>query len=103
MLSSHEIQNLLKYGYIERVGARLKKMRKQLIDRDWTGLRTEASHLHEGAQNFAFQDIAGEVEHAIFILNTRPLSRAYIDTEAKNAMESLFQKLDRFLVDEQRF
>jgi hypothetical protein len=102
MFSSREIQNRVKSGYIERVGTRLKKMRKQLSDRDWTGLRTEASHLQEGAQNFGYQDIASEVERVLSVLNTRPLSRTAIDTEAKNAMETLFQKLDRFLVDEQR-
>jgi hypothetical protein len=102
MFSSREIQNRVKSGYIERVSSRLKKMRKQLIDRDWTGLKTEASHLSEGAQNFGFQDIAGEVERVLFILNGKILSRTSIDTEAKNALEGLFQKLDRFLVDEQR-
>ena len=100
MFSSREIQNRVRSGYIERVGTRLKKMRKQLVDRDWTGLRTEASHLAEGAQNFGYQDIAGEVERALKVLNTRTLSRTAIDTEAKHAMEYLFQKLDRFLVEQ---
>ena len=102
MFSSREIQNRVKSGYIERVGSRLKKMRKQLIDRDWPGLRTEASHLAEGAQNFGFQDISLEVDRALTILNTRTLTRTSIDTEAKNAMETLFQKLDRFLINETR-
>jgi hypothetical protein len=48
-----------------------------------------------------FKDIASEVERALSVLNTRNLSRTSIDTEAKNAMEHLFQKLDRFLVGEQ--
>lgn len=100
MFSSREIQNRVKSGYIERVGSRLKKMRKQLIDRDWSGLRTEASHLAEGAQNFGFEDISLEVDRALTVLNTRTLTRTSIDTEAKKAMETLFQKLDRFLINE---
>jgi HPt (histidine-containing phosphotransfer) domain-containing protein len=101
MFSSREIQNRVNSGYIERVGSRLKKMRKLLSDRDWSGLKTEANHLAEGAQNFGYKDIASEVERALSVLNTRNLSRTSIDTEAKNAMEHLFQKLDRFLVGEQ--
>jgi hypothetical protein len=101
MFSSREIQNRVKSGYIERVGSRLKKMRKQLVDRDWSGLKTEANHLAESAQNFGYVDIATEVEKALQVLNTRNLSKTAIDTDAKNAMEDLFQKLDRFLVDEQ--
>jgi hypothetical protein len=101
MFSSREIQNRVKSGYIERVSTRLKKMRKQLADRDWTGLKQEANHLAEGAQNFGYKDIAEEVQKTLGVLNSRPLSRTAIDTDAKHAMEHLFQKLDRFLVDAQ--
>ena len=76
-------------------------MRKQLVDRDWIGLRTEANHLAEGAENFGYKDIATEVAKVLEVLNAKTLSRTAIDTEAKTAMEHLFQKLDRFLVDEQ--
>ncbi|MBC7397267.1 MAG: hypothetical protein H7333_07465 [Bdellovibrionales bacterium] len=101
MFSSREIQNRVKSGYIERVSTRLKKMRKQFMDRDWAALKTEANHLVEGAENFGYRDIAEEVQKALHVLNTRTLSRTAIDTEAKVAMEHLFQKLDRFLVEEQ--
>jgi len=77
-------------------------MRKQLVDRDWSGLRIEASHLTEGAQNFGYLDIAKEVDHALSVLNTKSLSRTSIDTEVKNVMEHLFQRLDRFLIQEQQ-
>jgi hypothetical protein len=36
------------------------------------------------------------------VLNSRTLSRTAINTEAKAAMENLFQTLDRFLVEELR-
>jgi hypothetical protein len=100
MFSSREIQNRVKTGYIERLGTRLKKMRKQLVDRDWPGLKTEAGHLAEGAQNFGYPDLADEVSKAIAVLNTRPLSRTAIDPHAKEALEKLFQTLDQFLVRE---
>ncbi len=76
-------------------------MRKQLADRDWSGLKSEANHLAEGANNFGYKDMAEEVQKALGVLNTRTLSRTAIDTEAKSAMEHLFQKLDRFLVEVQ--
>ncbi|MBU6154915.1 MAG: hypothetical protein KGP28_11480 [Bdellovibrionales bacterium] len=101
MFSTREIQNRVKSGYIERVTSRLKKMRKQLMDRDWAGLKLEAGHLAEGAQNFGFIELSGEVSRALEILNSSSLSRTAINTEAKVAMENLFTKLDRFLVEEQ--
>ena len=102
MFSSREIQNRVKSGYIERLSTRLKKMRKQLVDRDWTGLKSEAGHLAEGAQNFGYQDIASEVQRALEVLNTRSLSKTAIDPEAKTALEGLFQRLDRFLIEERQ-
>ncbi len=101
MFSTREIQDRVKAGYIERVGSRLKKMRKQLIDRDWDALKQEASHLAEGAQNFGFVSISEEVQKAIQTLESNRLSRTRINTEAKVAMESLFRTLDRFLVEQQ--
>ena len=101
MFSTREIQNRVKSGYIERVTSRLKKMRKQLIDRDWTGLKQEAGHLAEGAQNFGYMDLSDEVNRALEVLNSSALSKTAINTEAKSAMENLFKKLDRFLVEEQ--
>jgi HPt (histidine-containing phosphotransfer) domain-containing protein len=101
MFSSSEIQHRVKSGYIERVNTRLRKMRKQLVDRDWNGLKQEAHHLAEGAKNFGYLEIAAEVEGALGVLHTGTLSRTAINTEAKAALERLFQKLDRFLVEEQ--
>ena len=101
MFSSSEIHLRVKSGYIERVNTRLRKMRKQLVDRDWAGLKQEAHHLAEGARNFGYTEIADEVERALGVLNAGPLSRTAINTEAKISMETLFQRLDRFLVEEQ--
>jgi hypothetical protein len=102
MFSTREIQDRVKSGYIERVSTRLRKMRKQLIDRDWSGLKLEATHLAGGAHQFGYQEVSEEVQKAIEVLNSGTLSRTAINTEAKKAMEALFEKLDRFLVDEQR-
>jgi hypothetical protein len=101
MFSTREIQNRVKSGYIERVTSRLKKMRKQLMDRDWVGLKLEAGHLADGAQNFGFTGLSEEVNRALEVLNSSALSKTAINTEAKIAMETLFKKLDRFLVEEQ--
>ena len=101
MFSTREIQNRVKSGYIERVTSRLKKMRKQLMNRDWVGLKLEAGHLADGAQNFGFTGLSEEVNRALEVLNSSSLSKTAINTEAKIAMETLFKKLDRFLVEEQ--
>jgi hypothetical protein len=101
MFSTREIQNRVRSGYIERVTSRLKKMRKQLVDRDWEGLRLEVVHLAEGAQNFGFPSLSEDVNQALEVLKSSALSKTAINTEAKMAMETLFKKLDRFLVEEQ--
>ncbi len=102
MFSTREIQNRVQSGYIERLGTRLRKMRKQLMDRDWIGLKTEAHHVAEGAQNFGYQNISTEVEKAMSVLSQRQLTRTAIDPEAKSALENLFQQLDRFLTEQQK-
>jgi hypothetical protein len=102
MFSTREIHDRVKSGYIERVSSRLRKMRKQLMDRDWSGLKLEAGHLAEGASHFGYTAISEEVEKALEVLNSRTLSRTAINTEAKAAMENLFRTLDRFLVEELR-
>ncbi len=102
MFTSREIQNRVKTGYIERLGSRLRKMRKQLVDRDWNGIKTEASHLAEGAQNFGYPDLAIKVENALQILNKRTLSKTAIDSEAKQTLEELFRTLDHFLENSQK-
>lgn len=99
MFSTREIQDRVQSGYIERVSSRLKKMRKQLVDRDWAALKQEASHLAEGAQNFGYTTISEEVQKAVQTLNSSTLTRTSINTEAKLAMENLFKMLDRFLVE----
>ncbi|NDG83515.1 MAG: hypothetical protein EBX52_00570 [Proteobacteria bacterium] len=101
MFSTREIQDRVKSGYIERVGSRLKKMRKQLVDRDWAALKQEANHLAEGAQNFGYTTISEEVQKAVQTLNSSTLTRTSINTDAKAAMETLFKTLDRFLVEQQ--
>ena len=101
MFSTREIQDRVKSGYIERVSSRLKKMRKQLVDRDWAALKQEANHLAEGAQNFGYTTISEEVQKAVQTLNSSTLTRTSINTDAKAAMETLFKTLDRFLVEQQ--
>jgi hypothetical protein len=100
MFSSKEIHHRVRSSYIERLSLRLKKMRKQLMDRDWQGLTAEIEHLQEGAQNFGYPDLALQVSKAMTVLKSKPLSKTTINTDAKLAMENLFQNIDRFLVEE---
>lgn len=97
MFSSKEIQQRVQQGYIDRLGFRLKKMRKQLIDRDWAELQSETHHLVESAENFGFEDIAKEARRTLTLLEQKKLSRSLIDPEAKTSLENLFQALDQFL------
>jgi HPt (histidine-containing phosphotransfer) domain-containing protein len=97
MFSSAEIQQRVKSGYMESIGVRLRKMRKQLMNREWEAIKSEATHLAEGAQNFGYSEIALEIQKTIVVLNQRPLTRTAIDPEAKRTLENLFQSLDRFL------
>ncbi len=100
MFSTEEIQQRVKNQYIERVGSRLRKMRKLMMDRDWATLKNEAHQLAEGAQNFGYPNLATEVQSALQVLEKQTLSRTAIDQPTKLALESLFKRLDRFLVDQ---
>jgi hypothetical protein len=98
MFSSQEIQQRVKTSYLESLAVRLRKMRKQLMNRDWDALKAEAGNLAEGATNFGYVQIASEVKTTLTVLNTRPLTRTAVDPEAKRSLENLFQSLDRFLI-----
>lgn len=102
MFTTDEIQKRVQNRYIERVGNRLKKMRKLLIDRDWSTIKNETNQLLEGAQNFGYVELASEINKALEVLNKQHLTRTAMDQEAKQTLELLFKRLDRFLVEEHR-
>ena len=102
MFTNDEIQKRIQHRYIARVSTRLRKMRKLLIDRDWNTLKNEVNQLVEGAQNFGYTDLAVDVQKSIEVLNKQHLTRTAMDQEAKQSLELLFKKLDRFLVEEDR-
>lgn len=95
--SKGEIQQRVQQGYIDRLATRLRKMRKQLMDRDWQALQTETHHLIESSENFGFEDLAIEGKRTLSLLSQKELSRSRIDPEAKLALENLFKVLDQFL------
>ena len=97
MFSSQEIQKRVQQGYIDRLSTRLKKMRKQLVDRDWAELQSETLRLVESAENFGFADLAQEARRTLDLLSQKELSRSSIDPEAKVSLENLFRVLDQFL------
>lgn len=99
MFTSEEIQNKVERQYIERLGERLKKMRKQYVDRNWTALVNETKHIASGAEQYGYAPLANEAKNALHQIETRPLDRALVDPVAKEALENLFKKVDHFLFE----
>lgn len=100
MFSTEEIQKRVQNQYMERVGARLRRMRKLLMDRNWDTLKAEAHQLADGAQNFGYPELVDEVNRSLEVLNKQNLTRTTMDPEAKAALETLFKRLDRFLAQQ---
>lgn len=100
MFSTEEIQKRVQNQYMERVGARLRRMRKLLMDRNWDTLKSEAHQLADGAQNFGYPELVDEVNRSLEVLNKQNLTRTTMDPEAKAALETLFKRLDRFLAQQ---
>jgi HPt (histidine-containing phosphotransfer) domain-containing protein len=92
-----EIQDRLRKRFLDRLSDRLKRIRRDLIAREWQGLRHECRQLRAGGETFGFRDLsalAGAAESAIPAGET---SRARILPEAKQAVEQLVVRIEVLL------
>lgn len=94
-----EIQARVRRRYIDRLSQRVRRMRRMLLERNWTDLRNEARQLREGGEGFGFAhltELATAAEHAI---PENGASRLRPLPVARQAVESLLIAIDLILAE----
>jgi hypothetical protein len=97
--SPSEIDARLKRRYLDRLALRVKKMRKQLLDRDWDALRAECAHLGGTGKSFGLVAIAERAENAAREIPSAPVSKLLSLPQARNAVEHLILTIEIALSD----
>jgi hypothetical protein len=96
---ANEINERLRRRYLDRLAQRVRKIRKQLIERDWSGLRVECVHLKETGASFGFPRIAELAAEATREIPAGHVSRLRSIPEARNAVTLLVSTIDAALSD----
>jgi HPt (histidine-containing phosphotransfer) domain-containing protein len=100
--SRTEISTHLHLLYVERLNARVKKMRRLLAEREWHELKTQARQLRGGSENFGFGTLSERAVDLMQNIPDEPISRIRsfsTQPQARVAAEALFCAIDQFLTE----
>jgi len=96
---SDEIQERLRKQYLLRLGQKMRRLRKELVDRNWPTLRTECRQLRGSGESFGFPELTELAVRAETLIPEGERSRAKGIPEARDAVETLIIKIDRILIE----
>ena len=94
-----EVRNKLRKRYLDRLAERMRKMRKDLLDRNWNGLKAECRQLRGSADSFGFDSITELASRAELLIPSRSISRAQAMPQAKQAVDALISAIDVVLTE----
>jgi len=97
--SPKEIEARLRRRYLDRLGHRVKKLRKLLIERNWEDLRSECGQLANSGETFGFQNITSLALVAQESIPAGRVSRAATPAHAKESTEALIGAIDETLIE----
>lgn len=93
-----EIQERLRKRYLDRLSERMRKMRKELVDRNWNGIRSECRQLRGSGDSFGFPEITQLALDAEKTIPEGDVSRARNLPETRQAVERLITAIDMILI-----
>lgn len=94
-----EIQARVRRRYIDRLSQRVRRMRKMLLERNWSELRNEARQIREGGEGFGFSNLTELAAAAERTIPENGASRMRPIPEARQAVESLLIAIDLILAE----
>lgn len=94
-----EIQERLKRRFLDRLAQRVKRMRKQLLERHWQDLVVECRQLRESGDTFGFERIKNLAQAAEATLPKGEVLRARPLPTARQAVEALITEIDDILTE----
>ena len=92
-----EIQDRLRKRYLDRLAQRLRKMRKDLVARNWTELKGDCRHLRNNVESFGFSELHELATRAETAIPAQNLSKAFIPPEAKRSLDALMTAMDKII------
>jgi len=93
-----EIQERLRRRYVDRLAQRLRKMRRDLVARNWGDLKSDCHHLSSNVESFGFPELRELAERAEGSIPSSILaSRAFVPAQAKRTLEALLTEMDRLI------
>jgi hypothetical protein len=94
-----EIQARVRRRYVDRLSQRVRRMRKMLLERNWSELRNEARQIREGGEGFGFPHLTELAAAAERSIPETGASRLRPIPEARQAVESLLIAIDLILAE----
>lgn len=97
--SPKEIDDRLRRRYLDRLGQRVKKLRKLLVERSWEDLRLECGQLASSGETFGFENITALALAAQSTIPQGRVSRAATPLRAKETTDLLIAAIDTILIE----
>ncbi len=94
-----EIDERLRRRYLDRLGQRVKKLRKLLIERNWENLRSECGQLAVSGETFGFERLTLLAIGAQESIPQGKISKAATPSKAKQTAEALIATIDSILME----
>lgn len=94
-----EIEERLRRRYLDRLGQRVKKLRKLLIERNWEDLKSECRQLATSGETFGFQKLTLLAIVAQESIPEGKVPRAATPLRAKETTEALIASIDGILIE----
>jgi len=98
-LSLDEIQARVRRRYIDRLSQRVKRMRRMLLERNWSELRNETRQLREGGESFGFAHLTELASTAERAIPENGVSKLRPFPQARQAIENLMIAIDLVLAE----
>jgi HPt (histidine-containing phosphotransfer) domain-containing protein len=93
-----EIQERLRKRYLDRLSEKMRRMRRDLLDRDWMELRSQCKQVRSSSDTFGFPEISELAQRAETLIPENGASRAASLPEAREALDALINAMDTILV-----
>ena len=101
--SLDEINKQLKRRYLDRLGQRVRKLRKLMVGRNWTEIRMECNHLVVSGQTFNFPHLTELAADAQKAIPNGKVPPAATPVDAPERIRALIKGLDQILMDDSGF
>jgi hypothetical protein len=93
-----ELQERLRNRYIDRLGERVRKLRRALAARHWAAIKLEARQIGASGNAYGCEEIAEIASRLDELIPEGEISRANLQLkDARLETEILIQKIDSFL------